>query len=265
MNARIQAQNLSYSIDNTQILRNIALSVMDRKMVGIIGPNGSGKTTLLKHIYRALPVEKNVVFINGKEINEYNYNESAKELTVVKQENPSDFEFTVEGMVVLGRAPYHRSYESFTPRDYEIAHQALKSVGMETYAHRSYNALSGGEKQRVLIARSLAQQADIYVLDEPTNHLDVHYQWSLMELIKTLDATILGVFHEMNLAAHYCDELYVLSNGQIIAYGIPSEIITRQLMAEVFKVNADIVLMPDGHPHILIQGAITAENADSLQ
>ena len=225
MDTKIEARRLSYSIEQTQILKDVSIAVRDKKMVGIIGPNGSGKTTLLKHIYRALPVDKKTVYINSREIEKYSYSESAKVVTVVKQENTSDFDFTVEGMVLLGRSPYHKSFESFTAEDYEIAHAALESIGMSGYMNRSFNALSGGEKQRVLIARSLAQQADIYVLDEPTNHLDVHYQWNLMALIKNLNATVLGVFHEMNLAAHYCDELYVLAGGKVVAHGSPSQIL----------------------------------------
>lgn len=177
---------------------------------------------------------------------------------MVKQENTSDFDFTVEGMVLLGRSPYHRSFESFTPEDYKIAHAALESIGMSGYAQRSFNALSGGEKQRVLIARSLTQQADIYVLDEPTNHLDVHYQWNLMALIKELNATVLGVFHEMNLAAHYCDELYVLAGGKVVAHGAPTEIITEELLADVFGVRTEVIPLENGHPHIIFKGAITA-------
>lgn len=258
MEYKIETRGLSYSIDEAQILKNVSVAVQEKKMVGIIGPNGSGKTTLLKHIYRALPANKKTVFINNREVESYSYNESARQVTVVKQENTSDFEFTVEGMVLLGRSPYRRSFESFTNEDYKIAHEALASIGMADYAGRSFNALSGGEKQRVLIARSLAQEADIYVLDEPTNHLDVHYQWSLMNLIKGLNATVLGVFHEMNLAAFYCDELYVLSKGQVVAHGTPVDILTADLMAEYFKVQAEVLLMPNGHPHIIFNGAITA-------
>lgn len=239
-------------------MKQVSVSVAEKKMVGIIGPNGSGKTTLLKHIYRALPADKRTVFINNREVERYSFSESARQVTVVKQENPSDFEFTVEGMVLLGRSPYHKSFEAFTPEDYEIARAALESIGMKDYAQRSFNALSGGEKQRVLIARSLAQQADIYVLDEPTNHLDVHYQWSLMSLIKHLNATVLGVFHEMNLAAHYCDELYVLADGRVVAHGAPSQVLTAELMADVFRVKAEILPLADGCPHIIFHGEITA-------
>lgn len=254
MNTRIETKTLKYSIEQSEILRDVSISVHNGRMVGIVGPNGSGKTTLLKHIYRALQPMKDTVYINNREMENYSYKESARELTVVKQENSSDFDFTVERMVLLGRSPYRKSFENFTKEDYEIAHRALENVGMTEYAQRSFNALSGGEKQRVLIARSLAQQADIYILDEPTNHLDVHYQWSIMSLIKHLGATVLGVFHEMNLAAHYCDEIYVLSRGEVVAHGEPSEILTSELMAMVFGVEADVISLDDGSPYIIFRG-----------
>ena len=254
MDTRIEVKGLSYSVEEIGILHDVSLAVQNKKMVGIIGPNGSGKTTLLKHIYRALPAGKRTVFINNHAIEDYSFTESAQALTVVKQENVSDFEFTVEGMVLLGRSPYRRSYESFTQEDYKIAHAALESIGMQSFAERSFNALSGGEKQRVLIARSLAQQADIYILDEPTNHLDIHYQWNLMELIKSLDATVLGVFHEMNLAAYYCDELLVLDKGRIITCGDPDSVLTTELLSEVFGVSSEIIHLKNGRPHIIIHG-----------
>lgn len=261
MDIRIETRNLNYSIDQAQILKQVSLAVENRHMVGIIGPNGSGKTTLLRHMYRALPVGRKTVFINSRPIEEYAFSESARTVTVVRQENSSDFDFAVENMVLLGRAPYRKSFESFTAEDVRIAGEALASIGMERFAKRSFNALSGGEKQRVLIARSLAQQADIFLLDEPTNHLDVHYQWSLMKMIRDLNATVLGVFHELNLAAHFCDELYVLESGRIAAHGKPAEVLTKELMARVFRVDTDILPLENGRCHIIFNEAITANNA----
>ena len=159
---------------------------------------------------------------------------------------------------MLGRAPYRKYFEPFTKEDQDISQRALESIGMTNYAKRSFNQLSGGEKQRVLIARSLAQEADIFVLDEPTNHLDVYYQWSLMQLIKELNTTVLGVFHELNLAAYFCDYLYVLADGEIVCSGPPGDVLTTELLARVFRVHADIIIQDEGCPKIMINGAITA-------
>lgn len=207
MDKKIEIHKLSYGVPSRKILRDISLRVEKEKFVGVIGPNGSGKTTLLKHIYRALPPEKRTVYINGREVESYSYRDAAKQVTVMRQENASDFDYTIMEMVLMGRAPHRRFYERDTQEDKEIARNALCFMGMEDMANQSFSTLSGGEKQRVLIARSLAQEADILILDEPTNHLDVYYQWLLMEVIAGLKKTVLAVFHELNLACTYCDYL----------------------------------------------------------
>ena len=252
---RIKAEKIRYKVDDIEILKGVSLEVANKKTVGIIGPNGSGKTTFLKHIYRSIKSSENSIYLDGRTLSQYSYKDSAKAMTVVRQEGATGFDFTVESMILLGRSPYHKAFEGFNAKDREIAKNAMNAIGMTKYANHSFNALSGGEKQRVLIARSLCQQADIYVLDEPTNHLDVHYQWSIMELIKELDATVLGVFHEMNLAAAFCDEIYVLKDGSIFAHGTPSQIFTKELLAEVFGVNAEVITSSDNIPHIIIRGS----------
>ena len=259
MQHAIEIRNLKYSIDDINILDDVSVLVEQNKRVGVIGPNGSGKTTLLKHIYRALPPEKKTVFVYGQEIEQIAFRDSAKKITVVKQENVSDFDYTVEEMVLLGRTPYRKYFESYTKEDHEKCLHALETIGMKDYMKRSFNKLSGGEKQRVLIARSLAQEADIFVLDEPTNHLDVYYQWAIMQMIKKLHTTVVGVFHELNLASYFCDYLYVLERGKIIAGGKPSEIITHDLLADVFKIDAEIIKTQDRPPRILIQGAVSTD------
>lgn len=173
----------------------------------------------------------------------------------MQQENSSDFDYSVLEMVLLGRTPYRKYYEVFTVEDTEIAIKALKSIGMEEYSERRFSTLSGGEKQRVLIARSLAQNAEVLILDEPTNHLDVHYQWALMDLIKTLDKTVLSVFHELNLAASYCDYIYVLNDGEIFAKGKPMELLSSKLLSEVFRI--DVQVIEDGkRPYIIYKKAL---------
>ena len=163
---------------------------------------------------------------------------------------------TILEMVLMGRAPYRKFYERDTAEDKQIAYNALRFMGMEDIANQHFSTLSGGEKQRVLIARSLAQEADILVLDEPTNHLDVHYQWLLMEVIAGLKKTVLSVFHELNLACTFCDYLFVLNEGRIIAQGAPREICTPQMLEEVFRVRADVLSLEDGRPYIVYRGSI---------
>lgn len=256
MNNKITIQKMSYSVGDYSILHDICLSVEQNQFVGLIGPNGSGKTTLLKHIYRALPPEKSTVFINRREIESFSYRETAKQITVMRQENGSDFDYTILEMVLMGRAPYRKYYEKDSAEDKQIAINALKYVGMEHLINRSFSTLSGGEKQRVLIARSLTQEADILVLDEPTNHLDVHYQWLLMEVIAGLGKTVLSVFHELNLACAFCDELYVLKDGLITCHGSPAEVCTPELLAGIFGVKADVIQLDSGRPYIVYRHSI---------
>lgn len=252
----IRVNGLNYSIGTKPVLEQISFAVQNRSMVGIIGPNGSGKTTLLKHIYRALPTEKRTVYIHGKELDTMSYRESAQEITVLRQENGSDFSYTVLDMVLMARSPHRKFFEGDTKDDKELAHLSLERVGMDHAANRRFSNLSGGEKQRVLIARSLAQEAEILLLDEPTNHLDVHYQWLLMEIIRGLNKTVLSVFHELNLACAFCDYLYVLNNHQIVTQGCPQEVCTKELLADVFRIDADILHDESGTPHILYKRAL---------
>lgn len=250
----IRTQSLRFSIDDKLILNEISIKVKEGKTVGIIGPNGSGKTTFLKHIYRTLPVEKEKIYIEGMAIENIGYKDTAKKLAVLKQENTSDFDFSVWDMVLLGRAPYHNYFEEYNEKDKKIAEKALFQVGMEELKDKSFHTLSGGEKQRVLMARAIVQETDIFIMDEPTNHLDVHYQWSIMEMISKMEKTILGVFHELNLASRFCDYLYVLENGKIVAQGEPKDVVTSKLMGDVFNVKANITEV-EGHPYIIFYGS----------
>ena len=168
MEHKIEIRDLHYRVPTREILHDVSLQVDKNQFVGLIGPNGSGKTTLLKHIYRALPPEKSTVFINGRKIEAFSYRETARQVTVMRQENGSDFDYTILEMVLMGRAPYRKFYERDTAEDKQIAYNALRFMGMEDIANQHFSTLSGGEKQRVLIARSLAQEADILVLDEPS-------------------------------------------------------------------------------------------------
>lgn len=255
MEHKVEIRKLNYGVPSRRILREVSLLVDQKQFVGLIGPNGSGKTTLLKHIYRALMPEKNCVFLNGRAIESYSFRDAARQVTVMRQENGSDFDYTILEMVLMGRSPYRKFYERDTEEDRNIARHALRFMGMEDMANQRFATLSGGEKQRVLIARSLAQEADILVLDEPTNHLDVHYQWMLMEVIVNLKKTVLSVFHELNLACAFCDYLYVLKDGRIAAQGRPRDICTADLLEDVFRVKAEVLFLEDGRPYILYRGS----------
>ena len=218
---------------------------MDRgEFVGLIGPNGSGKSTVLKNIYRGLTPDQGTIELDKENLLTMPYKKSALKMAVVGQENEVPFDFLVEEIVAMGRSPHKKLFDVDNVHDKEIVHHALEHMGMAHMAKRSYLNLSGGEKQRVLIARAIAQESDFLILDEPTNHLDISYQMQIFDFIKRLNVTVLSAIHDLNLAALYCDRLYVLKNGKIVLQGTPEEVLTAEHIYEVYGVKSSVSIHP---------------------
>lgn len=247
---RIETNALKALLNGNHILKGIDLRIDDRELVGVIGPNGSGKSTLLKCIYRVLKPSGGAVYLDGRDLNGYTYRESARRLAVVAQHNYYNFDFCVRDVVLMGRAPHKRALDRDNAEDYRIVAGALETVGMSGFANRSFSTLSGGEQQRVILARALAQQTPCLILDEPTNHLDIKYQLQLMDLVRGLDRTVIAAVHDLNIAAMYCDRLYAVKGGQIVGQGAPGELLTPDFIREVYEVDARIMEDADGI-HIL--------------
>lgn len=243
---KIETKALEALLNGNHILKGIDLETSGRELVGVIGPNGSGKSTLLKCIYRVLKPSGGAVYLDGKELDSYAYKESARRLAVVAQHNYYNFEFCVQDVVLMGRAPHKRALDRDNAEDYKIVAEALETVGMSGFAKRSFSTLSGGEQQRVILARALAQQTPCLILDEPTNHLDIKYQLQLMDLVRRLDRTVIAAVHDLNIAAMYCDRLYAVKGGQIVGTGSPRELLTPDFIQEVYEVNARIMDGADG-------------------
>lgn len=241
---KVETRNIAFSFDDKPIISEIDLRAESGEFVGIVGPNGSGKSTLLKTIFGLYTPDRGTIRLAGRPISQFSSKEMAKTLAVLHQETSTNFEFSVKEIVLMGRAPHKKLLESDTETDERIAQNVLVKVGMLPYQDRSITTLSGGEKQRVLLARALAQQAEVLILDEPTNHLDIHYQLQLMDLIKSLNTTVIAALHDLNMAAEYCDKIYVLNRGQIKIAGSPEEVFTPEILNEVFQVNADIIRHP---------------------
>jgi len=236
----VETRGIAISLGHCPILKGIDLIVRSGEFVGIIGPNGSGKSTLLKCVYRVLKPEHGAVFLGGEPLSEMSIRESAKKLAVVAQQNHFSFEFTVRDIVLMGRSPHKRTMERDTKADYDIADAALMRVGMQDFAGRDFSTLSGGEQQRIILARALAQQPRVLVLDEPTNHLDIKYQLQLLDVVKRLDVTVVAAFHDLNIAAMYCDRLYALDRGAVVAQGRPEEVLTPGLIRSLYGVKAAV-------------------------
>ena len=247
---KITTQQLHAVLGNTEILRGIDFEANKGEFVGIIGPNGSGKSTLLRCLYRVLTPSEGAVFLDGKELSSYRVKESAQKLAVVAQHNYYNFEFSVRDVVMMGRAPHKRALDRDTAEDYQIMRQSLKAVGMQEFEERSFSTLSRGEQQRIILARALAQQTPCLILDEPTNHLDIKYQLWLMDIVKNLDCTVISAVHDLNIAAMYCDRLYAMKQGKVIAQGTPHQLLTPDLIRELYEVDAEVSIDGKGQLRI---------------
>ncbi len=236
----LKIENLTFSYHKKKLIEDISFNVDKGEFVGIIGPNGSGKSTILKNIYRALTPDSGSILIDGENLTKMPYKKSAKKMAVVGQELDLNFDFLVEEIVAMGRHPHKKLFDIDDEKDKQIINNALVSLGIEDMAKRSYLNLSGGEKQRVIIARAITQESNFLILDEPTNHLDISYQMQIFELIKSLNVTVLSAIHDLNLAALFCDRLIVLKEGKIILEGTPVEVLTSENIYNIYGVNTSI-------------------------
>ncbi|WP_432204810.1 ABC transporter ATP-binding protein [Cetobacterium somerae] len=246
----IKIDDLDFKIENRDILKNINLNIKKNKFIGIIGENGCGKSTLLKNIYRSYIPQKNKIYLDGIEINDYSIKELSRKISVLSQNQKISFDFTVKEIVEMGK--YNRS-SLFEKKNYENdLDEALDKVGMKHLKSASFLTLSGGEMQRTLIARSIAQESKILLLDEPTNHLDVRYQYQIMDLVKKLNKTVIAVIHDINIASRYCDYIFALKNGKIEYEGTPEEVIDSKKIKDIFQIEVEVIKHPLNNKPIVI-------------
>jgi len=240
----LNVQNVSWEVDDHAILNNINLHIAKGKFIGLIGPNGAGKSSLLRCLYRFnKPTAGNVTF-NQQDIWQLKSEDYAKYVAVVLQETPAQFNLTLFDVVALGLTPHKSLFSATTYSDKQKITQAIKTVGLEQQCKQNFESLSGGEKQRALIARAIVQQPQLLIMDEPTSHLDVKYQIQVMELAKSLGVTVFASFHDLNLAAAMCDELVVINKGKITHTGSPAQVLSEDMLADVFGVCARVTSHP---------------------
>ena len=221
-------------------LKDISFQVQEGQCVGIIGPNGSGKTTLLKVITRFLPINSGSIQYYENSIESYTHRFLSQKITIVLQSNDMEQSICVEDFILLGRIPYKKRWQFWeSEHDIRIAETAMKITQIEYLRNRPINALSGGEKQLVRIARALTQEPNLFLLDEPTNHLDIAHQVQILNLLKRLTyekkITIMVVLHDLNLASEFCDQLILMQSGQIYQMGPPKQVLTYQNIEAVYK------------------------------
>ncbi|WP_051820286.1 ABC transporter ATP-binding protein [Streptomyces sp. NRRL S-920] len=261
---RLRVENLGYRTPGgLRLLDGVSLAVAEGETVGIVGPNGSGKTTLLRCVYGALTPDEGRVLLDGADLAGVGAKARSRHIATVPQDGQAGFDLTVRQVVAMGRSPHKRFWEGDTERDDGLVRAALGRVGASALADRSFAALSGGERQRALVARALVQQSTVLVLDEPTNHLDIRYQLEILALVGGLGTANLLALHDLNLAAYYCDRLYVLQGGRQVASGTPEEVLTSELLAEVYGVSADVAVHPaTGAPTVTFLPAAGAHPGD---
>ncbi|MFI5662447.1 ABC transporter ATP-binding protein [Streptomyces sp. NPDC051684] len=238
---RLDVEDVSVEVAGARLVDEVTLDAPAGTFVGLVGPNGSGKSTLLRCAYRARRPDAGVVRVGGEDVHGMTPRAAARMLAALPQESSTEFDFTVTEVVAMARLP-HRDRSA--ARDRAICEHALERAGVAHLAARGFLSLSGGEKQRVLIARALAQEPRVLVLDEPTNHLDIAHQLDVLRQVRASGPTVLAALHDLNLAAAHCDRLHVLQAGRVVASGHPDEVLTPALLAEVFGVRAHRVRHP---------------------
>ena len=238
---KLLVEGLSYSMDRRQIIEDIDLRIRPGSFVGIVGPNGCGKSTLLKNIYQVLEADRGVVYLDGHRVDQMSNRQRAHSMAVMQQENNIEFDLSVYEMVLLGRFSHQKVLGGSSAEDQRIVLACIDEVGLKGYEKRHFLSLSGGEKQRTLIARALAQEASFIILDEPINHLDIGYQYQIMNILKRQKLTVLSSIHDLNIAATYCDQVILMRQGHVVASGSPEETLLPDRIRELFGIDCQLV------------------------
>jgi len=238
------AKNLKIGYDERVVIDDLSLEFNKGEVTSIIGPNGSGKSTLLKALSGMILPKQGEVLLAGENIKNIKRKEISRKLCLLAQTNQAPDDLTVEQLVYYGRIPHKKWYERRDLEDNELVNWSIEETGLTDYTHTPIGMLSGGERQRAYIAQALCQKSNILLLDEPTTHLDISYQLELMELIreinKKFNITIVMVLHDLNQASRYSDRLIMMKDGAIIAEGRPEEVITQEMMYQVYRVKCEI-------------------------
>ena len=249
----IQVESLNFRYGKEEILKKLNFEVGKGRFVSIIGPNGSGKTTLLKNLCKLLKPESGSIEIDRSQIDTYKSKHLAQTMAVVHQGAISEFDFNVGEVVLMGRYPYLNKFQSESAEDYKIANNAMHQTETYHLREKSLHGISGGERQRVMIARALTQEPDLLLLDEPISHLDIKFQLEIMKLCKQLNLdkqiTILTTLHDINLASRFSDIIIMMKDGEIFTSGKPAEVITAANIKSVYDV--DVTISNNPHPMII--------------
>lgn len=257
----IRAENVSWSVDGTTILDGVTCHAPSRRITGLIGPNGSGKTSLLSAMARLTRPDRGRVMIGDEPAAEIGRREFARTVALVEQHSATELELTVEQIVELGAIPHRSGWaRPAAVGTADVVTESLSTAGITELRHRLWQSLSGGEKQKTQLARAFAQRPCVVLLDEPTNHLDVSASLELLDLIRARGLTTVAAMHDLNFAAMYCDHLVVLDRGRVVTEGVPEKVLTEELLADVYGIDAIVQPHPrTGRPMVVLCGTTDAE------
>jgi iron complex transport system ATP-binding protein len=245
---RIEARDLRLGYGDTVVVDGLDLDVLDGTITAVIGPNGCGKSTLLRALARLVPTRRGHVLLDGRRIDRTPTRDVARVLGVLPQSPVAPEGLTVADLVARGRHPHQAWYRQWSGDDEAAVAEALAWTGMSAFAERTVDSLSGGQRQRVWISMTLAQGTDILLLDEPTTFLDLAHQVDVLDLVERLHGehgrTVVMVLHDLNLAARYADRLVAVRDGRVVASGSPHEVLTEDVLREVFGLAARVVADP---------------------
>lgn len=242
--------------EKMKILKDITLSLEKGEFIGILGPNGCGKSTLLKNIMNFLSPESGTVELFGEEIRRMDQKKVARKMAYVPQKSGMHMALTVFETILMGRLPHLKNrWEGYSTVDIEIVNQIIREMDLEPFKDRISLSLSGGEFQKVLLARALVQNPQILILDEPTSNLDMNHAVELMAQIKSLtlnsDLSAVAVLHDLNLAALFCDKVLFVKNGKVVYRGEPHKVFTREIIKDIYDIDVHIGNNEEGLPYVI--------------
>lgn len=258
MESVISIKNLIFSYDKTPVLKDINFKITSGSFTSILGPNGSGKTTLLKNICGLLKPNKGTILFRNKEISNIKHKDFAKVVSVVHQSSNIGFSFSVFDTVLMGRFPYIQKLKGETTQDIKTVKEAMKSTGVWDLRKKDINEISGGERQRVMIARALTQEPELLLLDEPISNLDIKYQIDILNLCRKLNKekqiTIITTLHDINLAGQYSDYILLLDKGEMVDKGNPKKVLTTKNIENIYGIKVKMLKDgKNGFPYIIPQ------------
>ncbi len=252
----IKIENVSLSYDKRTVLEDITLNLKEKSFIGIIGKNGTGKSTLLKSVVGLLKPVKGNIFVDDKNVYDMKKNVLAKKISFMPQTMQFDFSFNVKDFIMFGRYPYTNMFKLTSAEDFKIVEDVMKLTETSEFAERNINELSGGERQKVLLAQTLVQQTDIVALDEPTSHLDIGSQATIFKLLKMLNEkynkTIITTVHDLNLAGEFCSDIVFLDDKKIINFGPAEKVLNYKDIEKVYDVKVVVHTNPVSKKPVVI-------------